>query len=80
MFDKDVVHCFGSHPFDSAKWGRIRDFLVNEGVLEGSRIVEPAEASKEDLLVVHSNLLSLLLLSSSNIIFELLHGLILNQN
>ncbi|CAM6118659.1 unnamed protein product [Calypogeia fissa] len=42
------------HPFDSAKWGRIRDFLVDEGTIDASRIVEPAEATKEDLLVVHT--------------------------
>ncbi|XP_008782555.2 histone deacetylase 2 isoform X3 [Phoenix dactylifera] len=42
------------HPFDSSKWGRICKFLIKEGVLDWSRIVEPLEASKDDLLVVHS--------------------------
>ncbi|XP_010047327.2 histone deacetylase 2 isoform X1 [Eucalyptus grandis] len=42
------------HPFDSSKWGRICQFLISEGALVKSRIVEPLEASKEDLLVVHS--------------------------
>lgn len=42
------------HPFDSSKWGRICKFLVKEGVLGWARIVEPLEASKDDLLVVHS--------------------------
>ncbi|XP_073110839.1 histone deacetylase 2-like isoform X1 [Elaeis guineensis] len=42
------------HPFDSSKWGRICKFLIKEGVLEWVRIVEPLEASKDDLLVVHS--------------------------
>lgn len=42
------------HPFDSSKWGRICKFLVSEGALEKRRIVEPEEASKDDLLVVHS--------------------------
>ncbi|KAJ0977484.1 hypothetical protein J5N97_012958 [Dioscorea zingiberensis] len=42
------------HPFDSSKWGRICQFLISEGVLEKSQIVEPLEASQADLLVVHS--------------------------
>ncbi|RZC68285.1 hypothetical protein C5167_031533 [Papaver somniferum] len=42
------------HPFDSSKWGRICQFLIKDGVLERSRIVEPLEASNDDLLVVHS--------------------------
>ncbi|KAF9613996.1 hypothetical protein IFM89_014796 [Coptis chinensis] len=42
------------HPFDSSKWGRICQFLIAEGVLDRNRVVEPLEASKEDLLVVHS--------------------------
>ncbi|KAF5185940.1 Histone deacetylase [Thalictrum thalictroides] len=42
------------HPFDSSKWGRICQFLIKDGVLEKKWIVEPLEASKDDLLVVHS--------------------------
>ncbi|XP_015693779.1 histone deacetylase 2 [Oryza brachyantha] len=42
------------HPFDSSKWGRICRFLTKEGHLEKNRVVEPLEASKDDLLVVHS--------------------------
>ncbi|KAK8545293.1 hypothetical protein V6N13_066580 [Hibiscus sabdariffa] len=42
------------HPFDSSKWGRICQFLISEGYLEKSSIVEPLEASTEDLLVVHT--------------------------
>ncbi|MCL7051886.1 hypothetical protein MKW94_000436 [Papaver nudicaule] len=42
------------HPFDSSKWGRICQFLIKDGVLERSRIVEPLEASNDDLLVVHT--------------------------
>ncbi|KAE8677117.1 Histone deacetylase 11 [Hibiscus syriacus] len=42
------------HPFDSSKWGRICKFLISEGHLEKSSIVEPLEASTEDLLVVHT--------------------------
>ncbi|XP_077210111.1 histone deacetylase 2 isoform X2 [Tasmannia lanceolata] len=42
------------HPFDSSKWGRICRFLMADGVLDKSWIVEPMEASEDDLLVVHS--------------------------
>jgi len=42
------------HPFDSAKWGRVRNFLVDAGLLQNDRIIEPLEASEDDLLVVHS--------------------------
>ncbi|XP_066323298.1 histone deacetylase 2-like, partial [Miscanthus floridulus] len=42
------------HPFDSAKWGRVRNFLVDAGLLQDDRIIEPLEASEDDLLVVHS--------------------------
>ncbi|CAO2818045.1 unnamed protein product [Amaranthus hypochondriacus] len=42
------------HPFDSSKWGRICQFLVSAGILDKRCIVEPEEASREDLLVVHS--------------------------
>ncbi|XP_074317320.1 histone deacetylase 2 [Silene latifolia] len=41
------------HPFDSSKWGRICEFLASEGVLDKKFIVDPQEASEEDLLVVH---------------------------
>ncbi|CAN6243611.1 unnamed protein product, partial [Urochloa humidicola] len=42
------------HPFDSAKWGRVRSFLEDAGLLQSDGIVEPLEASEDDLLVVHS--------------------------
>eukprot|EP00249_Psilotum_nudum_P002138 c15025_g1_i1 orf=83-1105(+) len=42
------------HPFDSSKWGRIRDILVKRGTLNPNNVVEPVEATEEDLLVVHS--------------------------
>ncbi|KAG4931498.1 hypothetical protein JHK84_048492 [Glycine max] len=42
------------HPFDSSKWGRICGFLVSFGILDKKCVVEPLEASKDDLLVVHS--------------------------
>lgn len=40
------------HPFDSSKWGRICQFLISDGALDKKCIVEPLEASKDDLLVV----------------------------
>ncbi|KAG0566382.1 hypothetical protein KC19_7G059800 [Ceratodon purpureus] len=42
------------HPFDALKWGRIQKFLADEGVLKRKRIVEPLEATRDDLLVVHT--------------------------
>ncbi|KAL6604603.1 hypothetical protein ACP70R_043030 [Stipagrostis hirtigluma subsp. patula] len=42
------------HPFDSSKWGRVCGFLLEAGLLQSDRIVEPLEASEDDLLVVHS--------------------------
>ncbi|RWR77607.1 histone deacetylase 2 isoform X1 [Cinnamomum micranthum f. kanehirae] len=42
------------HPFDSLKWGRICRFLITKGILDKNSIVEPIEASQDDLLVVHS--------------------------
>ncbi|KAG5524697.1 hypothetical protein RHGRI_031390 [Rhododendron griersonianum] len=42
------------HPFDSSKWGRICRFLIAGGVLDNKCIIEPQEATKDDLLVVHS--------------------------
>ncbi|KAK6912809.1 Histone deacetylase domain [Dillenia turbinata] len=55
------------HPFDSSKWGRICCFLVSEGYLEKDCIVEPLEASKDDLLVVHSESYLASLKSSLNV-------------
>lgn len=55
------------HPFDSSKWGRICRFLVVDGVLDKIRIVEPLEATKDDLLVVHSESYLNSLKSSPNV-------------
>ncbi|KDO80058.1 hypothetical protein CISIN_1g018685mg [Citrus sinensis] len=55
------------HPFDSSKWGRICQFLSSEGFLDKNCIVEPLEASKEDLLVVHSESYLKSLQSSPNV-------------
>lgn len=42
------------HPFDSSKWRRICGFLISDGALDKKCIVQPREASKDDLLVIHS--------------------------
>ncbi|XP_057425588.1 histone deacetylase 2 [Lotus japonicus] len=55
------------HPFDSSKWGRICGFLVSFDVLDKKCIVEPLEASKDDLLVVHSESYLNSLKESSNV-------------
>lgn len=52
-----LVDCRGNlcrHPFDSSKWRRICGFLISDGALDKKCIVEPREASKDDLLVVIS--------------------------
>lgn len=55
------------HPFDSSKWGRICRFLVMDGVLDKNSIIEPLEASKDDLLVVHMESYLSSLKSSANV-------------
>ncbi|KAL4570324.1 hypothetical protein LXL04_025976 [Taraxacum kok-saghyz] len=55
------------HPFDSSKWGRICQFLIENGVLNRTSIVEPREATKDDLLVVHSETYLKSLKSSLNV-------------
>ncbi|CAN6441745.1 unnamed protein product [Victoria cruziana] len=55
------------HPFDSSKWGRICEFLISEKVLDKNQIVEPVEASKDDLLVVHTEEYLASLKSSLNV-------------
>ncbi|XP_031572592.1 histone deacetylase 11-like [Actinia tenebrosa] len=42
------------HPFDSGKWGRVFSFLKEAELIDDSTIVEPREATTEDLLVVHT--------------------------
>uniref|UniRef100_A0A2P2MIQ7 histone deacetylase n=2 Tax=rosids TaxID=71275 RepID=A0A2P2MIQ7_RHIMU len=55
------------HPFDSSKWGRVCQFLITDAVLERNSIIEPQEASKDDLLVVHSESYLSSLKSSINV-------------
>ncbi|KAL7073552.1 hypothetical protein ACQ4LE_007522 [Meloidogyne hapla] len=42
------------HPFDSKKWGRVFQFLVESGQLSEESIIQPKEIKKKDLLFVHS--------------------------
>ncbi|GAB2223576.1 hypothetical protein Droror1_Dr00017717 [Drosera rotundifolia] len=42
------------HRFDSSKWGRICQFLISAKLLDKKHLVEPVEASTDDLLVVHT--------------------------
>ncbi|CDW57564.1 Hist deacetyl domain containing protein [Trichuris trichiura] len=42
------------HPFDSRKWGRICKQLLEKGYLDEKCILTPMEATKDDLLVVHT--------------------------
>uniref|UniRef100_A0A914LA98 Histone deacetylase 11 n=1 Tax=Meloidogyne incognita TaxID=6306 RepID=A0A914LA98_MELIC len=42
------------HPFDSKKWGRVFQFLVDSGHLKEEAIIKPEEIKKKDLLFVHS--------------------------
>ncbi|XVE70934.1 hypothetical protein DITRI_Ditri10aG0109600 [Diplodiscus trichospermus] len=55
------------HPFDSSKWGRICRFLISEGYLDKKSIVEPLEATTDDLLVVHTEAYLNSLKSSVNV-------------
>lgn len=55
------------HPFDSSKWGHICQFLIVDGVLDKNSIIEPLEASKDDLLVVHTESYLSSLKSSANV-------------
>ncbi|KAI1719706.1 histone deacetylase domain-containing protein [Ditylenchus destructor] len=42
------------HPFDSQKWGHIYDMLVESGRLTPDAVIEPREATKDDLRIVHT--------------------------
>uniref|UniRef100_A0A9I9DDL7 Histone deacetylase domain-containing protein n=1 Tax=Cucumis melo TaxID=3656 RepID=A0A9I9DDL7_CUCME len=55
------------HPFDSKKWGRVCQFLIAAGVLRKDQIIEPLEAKKNDLLVVHPESYLNSLKNSSNV-------------
>ena len=43
------------HPFDSSKWRRVFELLKDSGMLKSiDDIVQPLEATREDLLLVHT--------------------------
>ncbi|CAN7988942.1 unnamed protein product, partial [Ixodes hexagonus] len=42
------------HPFDAGKWGKIFDILMSSGLLSATNFHMPREATKEQLLLVHS--------------------------
>ncbi|XP_047003568.1 histone deacetylase 11 [Schistocerca americana] len=51
------VHFLGVeklHPFDANKWGNIFQYLKDELHLSEDKVLQPNEASQEDLLVVHT--------------------------
>ncbi|EJD74475.1 hypothetical protein LOAG_18214 [Loa loa] len=43
------------HPFDSRKWGRVYETLLQSGMFEERQTIRPSEASMDDLRVVHSS-------------------------
>ncbi|KAF3785798.1 Histone deacetylase 2 [Nymphaea thermarum] len=55
------------HLFDCCKGARICRFLIEEGILSKTQIVKPVAASKDDLLVVHSNAYLKSLKKSANV-------------
>lgn len=51
------IHFFGLeklHPFDSTKWGNVVDKLILNEVLTKEQLIEPNEATHQDLRVVHT--------------------------
>ncbi|CAG9538431.1 unnamed protein product [Cercopithifilaria johnstoni] len=43
------------HPFDSRKWGRVYETLLQSRMFEERQTIRPSEASMDDLRVVHSS-------------------------
>ncbi|GAV09043.1 hypothetical protein RvY_18644-2 [Ramazzottius varieornatus] len=43
------------HPFDAGKWGKVYHKLVAEGMISKETVVEPVEATTDDLLLVHTS-------------------------
>lgn len=51
------VHFLGLeklHPFDAKKWGNVFRYLKRAGLITEETIAKPKEATKSDLLIVHS--------------------------
>ncbi|MCP9262809.1 Histone deacetylase 2 [Dirofilaria immitis] len=44
------------HPFDSRKWGRVYEALLQSGMFEERQTIMPLEASMDDLRVVHTSI------------------------
>ncbi|KAM3717961.1 Histone deacetylase [Dirofilaria immitis] len=44
------------HPFDSRKWGRVYETLLQSGMFEERQTIMPLEASMDDLRVVHTSI------------------------
>lgn len=42
------------HPFDAGKWGKVYNFLKEDGLIRDDTTIRPKEATEEDLKVVHS--------------------------
>lgn len=43
------------HPFDSSKWRRVFELLKDKGIVKGAEdTIQPMEASRRDLLTVHT--------------------------
>ncbi len=42
------------HPFDSAKYRRIHDWLIRQGLRKASDFITPTPVTREELLTVHS--------------------------
>lgn len=41
------------HPFDSKKYGKVHDYLIERNLLTADQFIEPGAPSREDLLIVH---------------------------
>ncbi|CAK9317372.1 unnamed protein product [Citrullus colocynthis] len=67
LYDISFLGIEKLHPFDSKKWGRVCQFLIAAGVLRKDQIIEPLEAKKNDLLVVHPESYLNSLKNSSNV-------------
>ncbi|XP_026473943.1 histone deacetylase 11 [Ctenocephalides felis] len=51
------VHFMGLeklHPFDASKWSNIIKYLIDSGMINKDSVIRPNEASKSDLLLVHT--------------------------
>ncbi|XP_078488183.1 histone deacetylase 11 isoform X2 [Ciona intestinalis] len=42
------------HPFDSGKWGKVYQFLIDDKLLQNNQHFQPLEPTERDLLIAHS--------------------------